>query len=68
MKGGTLVDVEFKYEISNGLLAGLMNKIMLKRNFEKGFEGMLKGLKKHIEEGEVILNNDSIKGYKVSFA
>jgi len=66
--GGTEVSVDFDYNITVGPLAWAMNKIMLRNNFEKAFEGILKGLKKHIEEGVVIENGSSLKGYQVSFA
>ena len=66
--GGTLVETDFTYEITKGLFADLMNGLMLKKRFNKGFEGILKGLKKHIEEGEIIENNSSLRGYEVNFA
>ena len=66
--GGTEVSVDFEYDVTGGPVAWAMNKIMLRNNFDKGFEGILKGLKKHIEEGVVIENTSSLKGYQVSFA
>ena len=66
--GVTMVETDFTYETTSGLLAKIMNMVALKRNFEKGFEGILMGLKIHIEEGKIIENNSSLKGYNVSFA
>lgn len=63
----TTVEVIFDYKNSGGLLGKAMNSLMLKNNFNQGFEGILKGLKKHIEEGETILSSKSLKGYKVNF-
>lgn len=63
----TTVEVNFEYEYSGGVMGKAMNALMLKKNFSQGFEGVLKGLKKHIEEGETILNNKSLKGYEVNF-
>ena len=42
--------------------------LTLKKNFNKGFEGILAGLKKHAEEGDVIDNFASLKAYVVNFA
>lgn len=64
----TQVHVEFLYDTTSGSLGWMMNKLMLRNNFDKGFEGILLGLKKHIEEGAIIENNASLKGYQVSFA
>ena len=64
----TFVQIDFTYNTTSGAIGRMMNRIALKKNFNKGFEGILKGLKKHIEEGEVIENGASLKGYKVSFA
>ncbi len=66
--GGTEVSVDFDYNVTVGPIAWLMNKVMLRNNFDKGFEGILKGLKKHVEDGEIIENFSSLKGYQVSFA
>ncbi|MCD4731365.1 MAG: SRPBCC family protein [Bacteroidales bacterium] len=66
--GETEVSVEFEYDVTGGPVAWVMNKVMLRNNFDKGFEGILKGLKKHIEDGVVIENASSLKGYQVSFA
>ena len=63
----TTVEVNFEYENSGGMMGKAMNALMLKKNFDQGFEGILKGLKKHIEDGETILNNNSLKGYEVNF-
>ena len=63
-----MVETDSTYETTSGLLAKIMNMVAVKRNFEKGFEGILMGLKIHIEEGKIIENNSSLKGYKVSFA
>jgi polyketide cyclase/dehydrase/lipid transport protein len=64
----TEVYVRFTYGINKGLIAQIMNSFMLKNNFNKGFEGILKGLKMHIEEGVNIENTSTLKGYQVSFA
>lgn len=66
--GSTLVEVDFKYHTTGGILGKMMNSLALRRNFEKGFENILMGLKKHIEEGVIITNASSLKGYDVSFA
>jgi|GEM_PF-643040 len=66
--GGTTVEVDFNYTVKGGPLSKIMNTIALKKNFDKAFVGVLKGLKKHIEEGEIIETGASLKGYNVSFA
>lgn len=66
--GSTYVETDFTYDTTTGVIGKLMNSIALKKNFSIGFEGILKGLKKHIEEGEIIENAASLKGYEVSFA
>ena len=63
----TEVRVIFNYDTTFGPVGWAINKLMLYNNFNKAFEGILKGLKKHIEEGVVIENNSSLKGYQVSF-
>ncbi len=60
--------MDFEYDVTAGPIAWAMNKIMLRNNFDKGFEGILKGLKKHIEEEVIIENGSSLKAYQVSFA
>lgn len=66
--GGTEVSIDFEYNVTGGPIAWTMNKFMLRNNFDKAFEGILKGLKKHIEEGVIIESPSSLKGYQVSFA
>lgn len=64
----TYVEVNYTYKTTSGIIGNIMNSIALKNNFNKAFEGILKGLKKHIEEGEIIENGSALKGYSVSFA
>lgn len=66
--GQTEVSVDFEYDITPGPVAKAINRLMLKNNFNKAFEGILKGLKKHIEDGVIIENGGSLKGYQVEFA
>jgi len=45
-----------------------MNRIAMKSQFTKGFEGILKGLKRHLEHGVVIDTGKDLKDYQVEFA
>ncbi len=51
---GTIVTVAPDYALKYGLLGRLMNQIVVRRKFKRGMEDLLKGLKYHIETGEVV--------------
>ena len=51
---GTIVTVAPDYALKYGLLGRLMNQIVVRRQFKKGMEDLLAGLKYHIETGELV--------------
>lgn len=61
----TQVSVDFEYKVNSNPIALIMNKLMLKGNFDKAFEGILLGLKTHIEEGIVIDNFSILRQYHI---
>lgn len=66
-KGGvTHVHLHFEYSVKGAFIGNLMNKFAIKSQFEKGFDGLLKGLKRHIEEGKHIESFKDLKGYEVA--
>lgn len=64
----TKVYVRFDYHVGAGPIGALMNAVAMKGQFAKGFEGILMGLKRHIEEGVLIDTVKDLKGYDVSVA
>ena len=51
---GTIVTAAPDYALKYGLLGRLMNQIVVQRQFKKGMEDLLAGLKYHIETGELV--------------
>ncbi len=51
---GTIVTVAPDYALKYGLLGRLFNHIVVRRQFKKGMEDLLAGLKYHIETGELV--------------
>jgi len=64
-KESTLVHVYFEYSVKGAFIGAIMNKLAIKAQFAKGFEGILKGLKRHLEEGKLIESPRDLKGYQV---
>lgn len=62
----TLVEMHFEYTVKGALVGPLMDKLALKAQFAKGFEGLLKGLKIHVEEGRLIDTVKDLKGYQIT--
>ena len=62
----TKVYVKFQYHVGAGPIGALMNTLAIKAQFGKGFDGILKGLKKHLEEGVLIDTTKDLKGYQVA--
>lgn len=63
--GSTLVHVHFEYSVKGAFIGAMMNKLAIKAQFAKGFDGILKGLKRHLEEGVLIDSLKDLKGYQV---
>lgn len=61
----TEVTAIFHYAVKAGIVPKLMNSMAMKSQFAKGFEGILKGLKRHLEEGVLIHTGKDLKGYEV---
>ena len=51
---GTRVSVSPNYVLKFGPIGVLMDKMMVKRQFEQGMEGLLAGLKYHVETGNEV--------------
>ena len=51
---GTIVKVAPEYVIKYGPLGWLMDRLLVRRQFKKGMEGLLSGLKYHIETGQLV--------------
>jgi len=51
---GTIVTLASDYALKYGLLGRLLNQIVVRRQFKKGMEELLSGLKYHIETGELV--------------
>lgn len=64
----TEVTAVFEYTLKAGIVPKLMNSVAMKAQFAKGFEGILKGLKRHLEEGILINTGKDLKGYEVDLA
>ena len=54
VEDGTIVSVSPEYAIKFGLLGSLMNRLFLQRKLQQGMEGLLAGLKYHVETGEIV--------------
>lgn len=52
--GGTLVKGIFEYELKFGPIGILMDALMVKPKFSGAWDGVLAGLKKHVETGQEI--------------
>jgi len=52
--GGTRVSVSPNYTLKFGPFGMLMDKLMVRRQFEQGMEGLLAGLKYHVETGNEV--------------
>lgn len=48
----TVVQVSPEYRLKYGPVGALMDRLIVRRQFEKGVEGMLTGLKHYVETGE----------------
>lgn len=53
-KRGTVVMVNPDYTIKYGALGFIMDRLFLRRKVKKGMEGLLAGLKYHLETGEAV--------------
>ena len=51
---GTRVSVTADYKLKFGPVGALMDLLFAKRQFQQAFDGMMAGLKHHIETGELI--------------
>ena len=51
---GTIVRVTPEYQLKLGPIGALMDKLMVRRQFEKGMDGLLAGLKHYVETGEEV--------------
>ena len=60
----TKVHVLMEYEVTAGPIAAVMNKLALKNQFSKSFDGILKGLKRNLEQGAIINTAKDLKGYR----
>jgi uncharacterized protein YndB with AHSA1/START domain len=49
---GTTVTVSPDYKMKFGPIGAMMDTLMVRKQFEKGVEGMLSGLKQYVETGE----------------
>lgn len=57
--GGTEVTADFDYDLKYGPIGSLLNAVMFGPFLEKGFQGLLSGLKHYAETGEEV---NSAKG------
>ena len=51
---GTIVKVSPEYAIKYGVLGALMNRLFIQRKLKQGMEGLLAGLKYHVETGDCL--------------
>ena len=51
---GTIVEVSPEYAIKYGVLEVLMDRLFIQRKLKQGMDGMLAGLKYHVETGELV--------------
>lgn len=49
--GGTIVQVSPDYQLKFGPIGSLMDKLMVRRQFEESMERLLAGLRDHVESG-----------------
>ncbi|MFQ5435276.1 MAG: SRPBCC family protein, partial [Anaerolineae bacterium] len=60
-QGGTIVTGEFDYTLKYGPIGYLMDRFMVRPQFEKAFPRLLAGLKHNCETGEIVNAGTPIK-------
>ena len=51
---GTLVSVTVDYRLKYGPVGALLDTLIVRRQYRKGFSGLLAGLKQYVETGKVV--------------
>ena len=59
--GGTRVFASLDYSLKYGPVGAVMDKVMVQRFLDKGFQGLLSGLKHHAETGEEVESTSGIQ-------
>jgi len=59
-KNTTQVSLTVKYNMKLGVIGNLLNKLIIQLQIEKGIDGLLKGLKLHMEQGVEVKNNKTL--------
>ena len=52
--GDTIVEVSPEYQLKFGVLGAVMDRLAFSRQFRQGIQGLLEGLKYHVETGEEV--------------
>lgn len=57
---GTRVTVAPEYRLKFGPIGRLMDRLVVRRTYEKGMKSLLRGLKRHLESGEAVGESDEL--------
>ena len=64
--GGTLTRLQLHYELKGGILGGVIDRLMVRRQYGKGLKLGLAGLKYHVETGKPIEKGTRVPVDKVT--
>lgn len=59
---GTRVTVSPEYRLKFGPIGRLMDRLVVRRTYEKGMDALLRGLKRHLESNEAVSESDELAG------
>lgn len=66
--GGTLTKLQLHYELKGGILGGLIDRLMVRRQYGKGLKLALAGLKYHVETGDLVETGTRVPVDEVTLA
>lgn len=64
--GGTLTGLRLHYELKGGILGGVIDRLMVRRQYGKGLKLALAGLKYHVETGKPVEKGTRVAVDKVT--
>lgn len=64
--GGTLTSLQLHYDLKYGILGGVIDRFMVRRQYGKGLKLALAGLKYHVETGKPVEKGTRVPVDKVS--
>ncbi len=66
--GGTLTKLQLHYELKGGILGGVIDRLMVRRQYGKGLKLALAGLKYHVETGDLVETGTRVPVDEVTLA